>query len=232
MTYHIRKHHPQISVPVNHTRGRKPLTRADEFERSKYSMFFQSSKRKAKNDEIMNIENVVENVFNSIFKGKYSNKLFSHPKNYEEHYILNKLANKTIFDVGKNNNVITCDTVFLEYLMKCKERVNEKYFTLLIKFIVLIKECYDIHKNKFLPFEEWQKYSDKNLPQDIPDICNEFYGSFLAENGFFGIDDRYDRLEIIEIIQHFCTWLLKNHYTKSKLGLANNVDLNDLRFND
>ena len=116
MTYHIRKHHPQISVPVNHTRGRKPLTRADEFERSKYSMFFQSSKRKAKNDEIMNIENVVENVFNSIFKGKYSNKLFSHPKNYEEHYILNKLANKTIFDVGKNNNVITCDTVFLEYL--------------------------------------------------------------------------------------------------------------------
>jgi hypothetical protein len=28
--------------------------------------------------------------------------------------------------------------------------------------------------------------------------------------------------EILDLIQHFCIWLFKNEYTKSKLSLANN----------
>lgn len=195
-------------------------------------MFFHSPKRKTNNGEIINMQTIVENVFNFIFKGNYTYRLFSHPKNFQEHYILNRLVNGTIFDVSKPNYIITCDTVFVEYLLKFKDKLNEKYFTLLLKFIVLLKECYDIHKNKFVPYKDWQQYSDKNLPQDIPEICNEFYGEFLSQNNFFGIEDKNDRLEIIEIIQHFCTWLLKNHYTKSKLGLAADVDLNNLQLNN
>ena len=51
-------------------------------------------------------------------------------------------------------------------------------------------------------------------------MCNEFYGEFLEPNNFFGIEDSDDQNEIIDIIQHFCIWLFKNDYTKSKLSLA------------
>ena len=39
-------------------------------------------------------------------------------------------------------------------------------------------------------------------------------------NSFFGLNEHEESKEIIEIIQHFCIWLFKNEYTKSKLSLA------------
>ena len=57
-------------------------------------------------------------------------------------------------------------------------------------------------------------------PEGLPDLCNEFYGEFLVPNNFFGFYGN-DIDEFIEIIQHFCAWLFKNEYTKSKLTLAN-----------
>ena len=42
----------------------------------------------------------------------------------------------------------------------------------------------------------------------------------MEPNNFFGIEDQDEKNEIIEIIQHFCIWLFKNEYTKSKLSLA------------
>ena len=128
-------------------------------------------------------------------------------------------------DQTQENTKITCDEAFFEYLFKFKDRTNQKYFVLLLKFIVLIKESYDIHKNKLVPFKDWQQYTNINSPNDIPEICNEFYGEFLSQNNFFGIEDQNDRLEIIEMIQHFCMWLVKNHYTKSRLSLASNANL-------
>ena len=42
----------------------------------------------------------------------------------------------------------------------------------------------------------------------------------MVVNNFFEIEDQDDKNEIIEIIQHFCIWLFKNEYTKSKLSLS------------
>ena len=43
----------------------------------------------------------------------------------------------------------------------------------------------------------------------------------MKPNNFFEIEDQDDKNEIIiEIIQHFCIWLFKNEYIKSKLSLA------------
>ncbi len=56
-------------------------------------------------------------------------------------------------------------------------------------------------------------------PEGLPDLCNEFYGEFMEPNNFFGIYES-EKNEIVEIIQHFCIWLFKNEYTKSKLSLA------------
>ena len=42
-------------------------------------------------------------------------------------------------------------------------------------------------------------------------------GHFSQVNGYTSDNERN---EIIEMIQHFCIWLFKNEYTKSKLSLA------------
>jgi len=80
-------------------------------------------------------------------------------------------------------------------------------------------ECYDISKNKEVKGEK-QPVTNKITLNGLPDLCNEFYGEFMDQNNFFGIDEQDERNEIIEIIQHFCIWLFKNEYTKSKLSLA------------
>ena len=68
--------------------------------------------------------------------------------------------------------------------------------------------------------QEKKAVTDHILPEGLPDLCNEFYGEFMDPNNFFGLDEP-DKNEIIEIIQHFCIWLFKSEYTKSKLSLAN-----------
>jgi hypothetical protein len=89
-----------------------------------------------------------------------------------------------------------------------------------MKFIILFRECYDISKNKNVNEENREQVTNKLTPEGLPDLCNEFYGDFLEPNHFFGINDQNDQNEIIDIIQHFCIWLFKNDYTKSKLSLA------------
>lgn len=81
------------------------------------------------------------------------------------------------------------------------------------KFVILFRECFDKNKNKE------SKITGELSPEGLPDLCNEFYGDFLETNNFFGIDEQD---EIIELIQHFCIWLFKKDYTKSKLSLASN----------
>ena len=146
-------------------------------------------------------------------------KLFSHPKSFEENPILKNLDdNAPISDKQKNSK--SCDEVFYEYLQTFKTKTNEKYFSLLIKFVLLFRECYDNSKSKDSKEAEKKPVTDHMPPEGLPDLCNEFYGEFMDPNNFFELDEN-DKNEIIEIIQHFCIWLFKNEYTKSKLSLAN-----------
>jgi len=113
-----------------------------------------------------------------------------------------------------------CDDVFYEYLFTFKNKANQKYFSLMLKFILLFRECFDISKNKNNKDENKKAVTNSLPPEELPDLCNEFYGEFLEPNNFFGIEDSQDKDEIIEIIQHFSIWLFKNEYTKSKLSMA------------
>ena len=123
----------------------------------------------------------------------------------------------TLPDKPKNEK--TCDDVFFEYLYTFKDKANDKYFSLLMKFVLLFRECYDISKNKDNTGQK-KAVTNELTPEGLPDLCNEFYGEFMEPNNFFDIDEQDERNEIIEIIQHFCIWLFKNEYTKSKLSLA------------
>ena len=207
---------------VRRGRGRPrkyPPKQKSDFESCKYDNFFNNPFRKGEEGIILNVPKLVENVFNFLYLGPYKGKLFSKPQNYEENYILNNLVkNKKISPKIKDER--SCDEVFYEYLSIFKNKANEKYFNFILKFILLFRECYDMSKNKNLPEEKREQFTNKISPDGLPDFCNEFYGEFLEPNNFFGIDEQGERNDIIDIIQHFCIWLFKNEYTTSKLSLS------------
>ena len=193
-----------------------------DFENTKYSNFFSQPKRKAEEGKNLDndIPNLVQKVFDDLYKGNFKDKLFSSPKSVEEEPILNSLLKKAELDDKSPKSEKTCNEVFYEYLKTFKDMVNDKYFILISKFVLLFRECFDLNKNKDKTEEERVNLVGTLTPEGLPDLCNEFYGEFLINNEFFGIDDKDDREEIIELIQHFCIWLFKNEYTKSKLSLA------------
>ncbi len=201
-------------------RPRKYLSKAEgDFESTKYEIFFNSSSRCPEEGKSINTQSVISQVFDFIYKGNHVEKLFSHPQSFKENPILLNL-NDEIPISDKPKNTKSCDEVFYEYLNTFKDKTNEKYFALLIKFVLLFRECYDNSKAKDSKEEEKKAVTDHLPPEGLPDLCNEFYGEFMEPNNFFDLDEN-DRNEIIEIILHFCIWLFKNEYTKSKLSLAN-----------
>ena len=190
-----------------------------DFETTKYELFFTSDNRASEKEVSIDMKELVSEIYDFLYKGPYNGKLFSHPKNYEENPILKNLVEDS--DVSsKPEYEKTCDEVFYEYLNNFKDETNKKYFSLLVKFVLLFRECYDISKNKYNKDGAKKAVTDTISPEGLPDLCNEFYTEFMEPNNFFGIDELGERNEIIEIIQHFCMWLFKNEYTKSKLSLA------------
>ena len=87
----------------------------------------------------------------------------------------------------------------------------------MVKFILLFRECYDISKTNDSKEEVKKTVTDIISPEGLTDLCNKFYGEFIEPNNFFEPDEKN---EIIEIIQHFCIWVFKNEYIKSKLSPA------------
>ena len=196
-----------------------PKTNGD-FETTKFDIFFTINDRGTEEGKEFDMKTVVEDVFKFIYQGINSDKLFSKPSNYTENPILNNLVNQSpVSTLPKNQRC--CDEVFYEYLFIFKNKANQKFFSLMLKFILLFRECYDVSKNKENKDENRKAITNTLPPEGLPDLCNEFYGEFLEPNNFFGICDDREKNEIIEIIQHFCIWLFKNEYTKSKLSLAN-----------
>ena len=160
--------HPETSEgQIKRGRGRPrkyPPKAVSDFENTKYSVFFTMQNRKS--EEGINIDNeipkIINTVFDDIFKGQYKEKLFSRPQKVEEDPLFNNLLNKKEnLNENENNNNINninnnnqekkeknCNEVFYEYLNTFKNNVNEKYFTLMLKFVILFRECYDKSKNK------------------------------------------------------------------------------------
>lgn len=217
---HIKLKHPE-KVEGNFKKGRGrpkkyPLYPELDIESCKFENFFKIPKRKAEEGNNLNILQIVESVFNDLYLGPYATKLFSKPKNFKDNYILDNLV-KNEKNPEKPRNQKNCDEVFYEYLSIFKNKTNEKYFTLILKFILLFRECYDVSKN--IAEDKKEQVTNKQTPEVLPDLCNEFYDEFLENNHFFGINDQDDRKEIVDIIQHFFTWLFKNDYTRSKLSI-------------
>ena len=223
LNFHIKKKHPEfLEGEPQRTRGRPrkyPKKVNEDFEHTKYDTFFNNNGRRTEDGNSFDVLPLVKEVFSFIYEAPTSNKLFSKPKNFTDIPVLYNLISRNIMPT-KPNNEKTCDQGFSEYLISFINQTNRNYFSFMLKFVLLFRECYDISKNKGKKEDEKKAVTNLLPPEELPDLCNEFYGYFMEMNGFFGIDKEEEKKELVEIIQHFCMWLFKNGYTKSKLSLA------------
>jgi hypothetical protein len=126
----------------------------------------------------------------------------------------------------EEKNKKTCDEVFYEYLIFCKNLTNINYFGLVLKFVLLMRECLNISRQKEIDTSNgnganaWREYTSFVNSETVPEICNEFVTEYMENNDYFGISSESDRNEIIELIQHFCLWLYQNGFTQSRLSLV------------
>ena len=72
----------------------------------------------------------------------------------------------------------------------------------------LVKSEYQNENNKF--------YTQIFNAEMVPDICNDFFVSYMEPYQFFGLHKE----ELIELIQHFCYWLFVKRFTQSHLTLV------------
>ena len=216
---HILAKHPErLEGQLQKGRGRPRKYPLMPNDKRKYENYFNKDGRNPIDGQYIDILSLVQDIFSFIYESPISDKLFSKPKSYKDNPILNNLVSQNT--INKPKNEITCDEVFYKYLNSFMNKTNRKYFSLMVKFVLLFRECYDLSKNKGKKEEERKAVTDTQSPEELPDFCNEFFGDFLELNDFFGINDKNDRNELIEIIQHFCNWLFKKEYTKSKLSLV------------
>ena len=233
---HKKTKHPELNA-TGEKRGRgrprKYLPNfPGDFETNKYDSFFNNPNRKKDETKKWELSTVLHNVFAALFQGEYKDKLFSHPDKIEDNVLLNNLLSGESNSKNLDKKDRKCDDVFYEYLMIAQKETNEEYFTLVVKFILLFRECFNFNKKKKEEGNEGNnngsscnaKANDEatvtTLPETLPELCNEFYTDFMESNQFFGVNSDEEKNEIIEIIQHFCIWLFKSEYTKSKLSLA------------
>ena len=176
-----------------------------------YNSFFKDEKRCRHFNEVItdNYEKLVNIVF-LIYQDKSPKKFFKCLKEPKENPILNNLINK------KQLFFPICDDIFSEYLMDIRKFTNEIYFIFVLKFILIFREYINlkmINESKYSNTE----YTSIENANFIPDFCNEFFSNYLTEN-YFGYSNG-DVLELIELIQHFCRWLLIKHYSFIKIEL-------------
>ena len=119
-----------------------------------------------------------------------------------------------------------CDDIFAFYLFKVGKNANINFFTIVLKFVILFRECLnyvykDIVKNKFTQSERnfIPEYSEDFPAEDVPDISNEFILDFLQTDQHL-MD--FSKDEAIDFTQNLCQWLYDNNFSCSKLSLINN----------
>ena len=120
------------------------------------------------------------------------------------------------------NNIIKfppLDGVFYYYLKDVIPKTNIEYFWFITKFIVTFREYINTSKkdliNKDFITEDKKLYSQIYSAETIPDMCNDYFIDFMEPNKYFGLLSN----ELIELIQHFCYWLVSKNYTQSNLTL-------------
>lgn len=224
---HLKRKHPELNpsgIYRGRGRPRKEINDENDFGFKKYNTFLEDEKRKKNSEENNELSSeFYENIFKDIFKEEFKEKFLSKPKSFEDISLLKKLKEGLMNEL-KENHKKCCDDILLEYLMEFKEIVNSKYFSFMLKFILLLREFFNLTQRKLE--EKEKKTEEDKLPSErkdadeLPRLSNDFYLDFLENNNFFCFDKKTDSEEIIDLIQHLSTWLLRKNYTKISILLS------------
>jgi len=205
------------------------LPSSNESPEQRFKHFYdKDQRRKAESDDDYKITDFVEGLFTDIFVN-FKDKCYSQNyQNYTEHPLLQLVMNPPKLPYENNTEgeggikKATCDEILYEYLKECSERANKEYFRFSFKFILLFRECINKFKQEEAPKTEngpQKTFTETQSAEQAPDLCNEFITEFMENADFFGLNLDRERLELIEVIQHFCHWLFDKNYTTSRLTL-------------
>jgi len=201
---------------------------------SKFKNFLLTQHRaKIPGEESISVMEVMRNCLLKLYED-YREFLWPEVKSILEEHLLLKVGekNETEKEKEKENNEVnnkennnnnhgsdkklTYDEIIHKYLEAVAEKTNKNYFTFACSFSILFRESYNHLKRKDNPDLIGKDYSSFNGAEELPDTCNDFITEFMDKNNYFNLDQN----EVIEIIQHFCSWLFENGHTFQMLTLC------------
>lgn len=171
---------------------------------------------------------IFQMVFNEVFtnirgKNEETTKRISNYVSIGDYPLFSKIHDcyNSIFNIDENSK---CDEIFAYYLFKVGKCTNEDFFQVVLKFVLLYRECLnycykDTVSNKYSLTPNHPEYSEVFTAEDAPDISNEFILDFLQTEA---IILEFSKEDSIDLTQNLCQWLYDNNYTCSKLSLINN----------
>jgi len=240
LTNHKKTKHENSHCSTKRGRGRprkNPCLSSNNKDNNEAKMesFFSVKRREIRDNEKYKAVDCIQMIFQDVYvdrKAQLENKLekkedsafFRLLMNHDNNNGNKDKEHKDTKDKNKSSDII-----FMEYLDYLTTVANKEFFVFAFKFIVLFRECINKYKNvelinrKCILNEEIPDdvtdYTQQYNADQVPDLCNEFITDFMENADFFGLNSEEERIELIEVIQHFCHWLFKKSYTSSKLTL-------------
>ena len=207
---------------------------------NKFNYFFNDEKRRPTSlDQTLNTKTITVDIIKEFMEKIFNqckNELFQDISKVEDHsfYPLivdnwdkeNPFSEEECFKaINKKDEPLVkiqsynLDELFFFYLKEFSEKTNTEYFWFMIKFIILFRECINNLRKDLLKTEHQNKlYTQVYNAETVPEICNDFFIEFMEPYDFFGLH----KMELIELVQHFCYWLYSKQYTQSHLTLLDN----------
>lgn len=213
VTQHLKTKHPDMLNGIKRGRGRPKKDDGQENQVSTRESFMKSffdKSSRLKGVDAYEVSVEMLQCYKNLYS-EYKEVLFKGSEQIDLEYPL------LILQINENDaeSIKTYDQAIVKYLNFIGSKSSKTFFHFACKFSILFREF--INKSKLTLEGVQQPFSVHNPPDTVPESCNDFIVDFLEENNFFNLDMN----ELIEEIQHFCTWLYESGYTMSMLTLVN-----------
>jgi hypothetical protein len=127
--------------------------------------------------------------------------------------------------------MLNCEELIAIYLRECSTMVNEGYYSTIMQFILMFRDCLNMYgwqkraeneckefygqfdyekkmREKLEHFQSWShgcEFTEINNAEFAPEICNEYVTVYMETPG--NNQGKIQISEVIDLTQHFCHWL-------------------------
>ena len=219
MYTHIKTKHNTNGQSTGRGRGRPKKDTGDSFNpvKSLYNpSTFEFFKSPDKVGETLDLRPSLEEIYNELYNLKEENKCST----FEEFPFFKKILEANLNPPQLDGETSKCDEIFSEYLIKVSKNTRSEFFTRLVKFVCLFRDCLNKVNQDKNKNEEGLEFSEVTNAEDAPDISNDFVTEYLETDvEKYG----FSKEDAVDLTQNFCQWLYDNNFTCSKLSLINNT---------